>query len=206
MSRYQIPYEVRVYSSIPLCSALPKLTTPVAVEAVPGQMFRVDETGWGEFEISIKLHYIPESMEKPQSLWHGLRLHPYGTEEEKAAQKDEVRAFAYEEQVFNEPFEPFYEILTNGNAPSEKGKGKGGAGAGKKKNGANGANGTGGGSWGDRTASVPARSSPKQPYSRDTEMAEIKRLKLAQIKVEEQTKELKKELAAREAKLAALKA
>jgi YEATS domain-containing protein 4 len=149
-------------------------------------------------------------LEKPQSLWHGLRLHPYGTEEEKAAQKDEVRAFAYEEQVFNEPYEQFYEILINGNAPNEKVKGKsGGAGAGKKKGGANGAGaggGAGGGNWGDRTASVPARSSPKQPYSRDTEMAEIKRLKLAQIKVEEQTKELKKELAAREAKLAALKA
>ncbi|KAI9742643.1 MAG: NuA4 histone H4 acetyltransferase complex and the SWR1 complex subunit [Claussenomyces sp. TS43310] len=168
------------------------------VEAVPGQMFRVDETGWGEFEISIKLHYVSESLEKPQTLWHGLRLHPYGTEEEKAKQKEngcEVIAWCYEEQLFNEPYENFYDILTSG--PEKGGRAKGG----KKKM-------TGGmvSAGADRTALVPARASPGQPYSKETEQMEVKRLKEAQTKVDEQIRLLQKELKSKEASLASLRA
>ena len=176
-----------------------KLTTSTAVEAVYGQPFSVSETGWGEFEISIKLHYVPESLEKPQTLWHGLRLHPYGTEEEKAKQREqgsEVRAWAYEEQIFNEPYEAFYEILTSG--PPLVGKGKG-------KNRQTGRLSVLNGGVGERTAMVPARSSPGQPFSRETEQLEIKRLKEAQAKVDEQTKELTVELKRKEALLASLR-
>lgn len=161
-------------------------------------MFRVDETGWGEFEISIKLHYVSESLEKPQTLWHGLRLHPYGTEEEKAKQKEngsEVIAWCYEEQIFNEPYEQFYEILTSGPEKGVKTKG------GKKKM-------TGGmvGAGADRTTLIPPRASPGQPFSKETEQLEIKRLKEAHAKVEEQNKLLQKELKSKESLLASLRA
>ncbi|KAL2164417.1 hypothetical protein VTH06DRAFT_3633 [Thermothelomyces fergusii] len=91
------------------------------IEGEKGKAFELHETGWGEFEIAIKLYYVPESAEKPQTLYHHLRLHPYGrTEEEKAAMRlngGEVISWAYEEQIFNEPYEPFYELLTSGAVP-----------------------------------------------------------------------------------------
>lgn len=166
------------------------------MEAVPGQPFTVSETGWGEFEINIKLHYVTESSEKPQSVWHGLRLHAYGTESERAAQKasGEVLAWAYEEQLFNEPYEHFYDVLTTG---AEKVKGRPGA---KKKSLGPGT------SIPERTALIPMRSSPGQPYSREAEQLEVKRLKEARQKVEEQNKAMTQSLREKEAKLAALRA
>jgi YEATS domain-containing protein 4 len=168
-----------------------------AVEAVPGQPFVVSETGWGEFEISIKLHYVGESLEKPQTLWHGLRLHPYGSDEEKEKMKHEVLAIAYEEQIFNEPFEAFYEILTNGPPPA----GKGGKGGGKNRARLSVSN----SGIKERTALVPARSSPGQPFSREEEQLQIKLLKEARVKVEEMTKDWTAELRKREEALAALR-
>jgi YEATS domain-containing protein 4 len=146
------------------------------------------------------LHYVSESLEKPQTLWHGLRLHPYGTDEEKEKMKHEVQALAYEEQIFNEPYEGFYEILTAGPPPVGKG-GKGGAGGGKNK----GRSSVSSSGIGERTAMVPARGSPGQPFSRETEQLEIKRLKEARAKVEEMTKEWTAELRKREETLAALR-
>lgn len=91
------------------------------VEGVKGQPFQIHETGWGEFEITMKLYYVPESSEKPQTLYHHLRLHPFGrTEEEKEAMRlngGEVISWVYEEQIFNEPYEPFYDILISGALP-----------------------------------------------------------------------------------------
>lgn len=139
---------------------------------------------------------MTESSEKPQSIWHGLRLHAYGSEEERAAQKasGEILSWCYEEQVFNEPYEHFYEILTTG---AEKTKGK--AGAKKKSLGP-------GTSIPERTALIPMRSSPGQPYSREAEQLEVKRLKEARAKVEEQNKAMTQSLREKEAKLAALRA
>ncbi|KAK3340752.1 protein AF-9 [Neurospora tetraspora] len=109
------------------------------VEGIKGQPFQIHETGWGEFEITMKLYYVPESSEKPQTLYHHLRLHPFGrTEEEKEAMRlngGEVISWVYEEQIFNEPYEPFYEILTSGALPpsastlKDGGGGGGGSGA-----------------------------------------------------------------------------
>jgi YEATS domain-containing protein 4 len=201
--------QFKLHESIPnplrsMCNSpshtIMELTPITAVEAVPGQPFSVSETGWGEFEISIKLHYVSESLEKPQTLWHGLRLHPYGTDEEKENMKHEVQALAYEEQIFNEPYEAFYEILTSGPPPVGKG-GKGGAGGGKNKGRLSVLNDR----IGERTAMVPARSSPGQPFSRETEQLEIKRLKEARAKVDEMTKELTAELKKKEDTLTALR-
>ncbi|PHH85087.1 hypothetical protein CDD83_912 [Cordyceps sp. RAO-2017] len=38
------------------------------VEGEAGRPFAVHETGWGEFDITIKLYYVNESGEKPQTL------------------------------------------------------------------------------------------------------------------------------------------
>jgi hypothetical protein len=55
------------------------------IEGEKGKPFVVNETGWGEFEITLKLYYATESGEKAQTLYHHLHLHPYGkTDEEKA--------------------------------------------------------------------------------------------------------------------------
>jgi YEATS family len=69
----------------------------VAVEEPP---FEVTETGWGEFEIQIKIHFIPEASEKPVTLFHFLHLHPYGPNKDEEKEKGlTVEAFQYEEIV-----------------------------------------------------------------------------------------------------------
>lgn len=94
------------------------------IDGEPGKPFLVEETGWGEFEITLKLYYVSESGEKPQTLYHHLRLHPYGrTEEDRESMREtgEVPAWTYEEQLFNEPYEAFHEILTTGALALPKG-------------------------------------------------------------------------------------
>ncbi|KAL3424942.1 Protein AF-9-like protein [Phlyctema vagabunda] len=168
----------------------------------PGDPFEVHETGWGEFEITIKLYYVPESLEKPQTIYHHLRLHPYGNteaEKEDMKTKPEILAWVYEEQLFNEPYEQMYELLTS---PAPVGKAAGGKGKGNTRK-------MGGGmvgSVGDRTALIPPHNRPGQPFSRETEQLELKRLREAKVKVEELTRELTKELKEKEAELAKLKA
>ncbi|KAI9665442.1 MAG: NuA4 histone H4 acetyltransferase complex and the SWR1 complex subunit [Trizodia sp. TS-e1964] len=144
--------------------------------------FEVTETGWGEFELSIKLYFVPESTEKPQTLWHALKLHPYGPDAEAArAARAEVVAQNYEEVVFNEPVEAFFDVLTGG----------GQKGGGKRRV--------------ARTAEVPGRPSPGNPYSLQGEEAELGRLKAAAGRVEEMVEVERRRLVQRESELAALR-
>lgn len=116
---------------------------------------------------------MPESGEKPQTLWHTLKIHPYGPEAE--AQRTEKRPIIsqnYEEVIFNEPVEPFYDILTGGPV---KGKGKTGK-SGSKQAAMREA---------DRTAEIPQRETRDNPYSKDTEGKELDRMKEALRKVDE---------------------
>jgi len=70
----------------------------IAIEQPP---FEVTETGWGEFEIQIKIHFVPEASEKPLTLFHFLHLHPYGPNKDEEKEKGmTVEAFQYEEIVF----------------------------------------------------------------------------------------------------------
>ncbi|KAG9253310.1 yeats family-domain-containing protein [Emericellopsis atlantica] len=180
------------------------------VDGEPGKPFLVTDTGWGEFDVNVKLYYVNESGEKPQTTYHYLRLHPYGrTEEEKQAmitEHGEVRSWAYEEQLFNEPFDAFYRILTAGAVPKGwkpaggKGKGKGRAAAQPPPL----PDPESGEVW-DRTAMIPASNRPGQPFSRETEAAEIKKLKEAQAVAEEWTQKTLAELKAKEEELARLK-
>ncbi|MCJ1315033.1 NuA4 histone H4 acetyltransferase complex and the SWR1 complex subunit [Xylographa vitiligo] len=162
------------------------------IEAPP---FEVTETGWGEFEVAIKLFFVPEASEKPISIYHQLKLHPYGgTEEDREKTRregGEVSSKCYEEVCFNEPVEGLWEILTAGGGDgrgNEKGRGKGkGAKAIKSV---------------DRSAEIPNEGIP---YSLRTEGRELDRLKEAVKQVESMIGEERKTLAEREKVLGELR-
>lgn len=190
------------------------LMLALVIDGEPGKPFIVEETGWGEFEITLKLYYVSESGEKPQTLYHHLRLHPYGrTDEDREAMRatGQVTAWTYEEQLFNEPYETFYEILTTGALALPKGAAAGASGSpaptssaaaaalapiGKRSEGGVLA----------RSAMVPLLSrQPVSPFSKETEQLEIKKLKDAQGSVQTMTEKLLAELRVKEERLAALK-
>ncbi|KAK5664260.1 hypothetical protein OQA88_478 [Cercophora sp. LCS_1] len=176
------------------------------VEGEKGKPFLINETGWGEFEITIKLYYVPESGEKPQTLYHHLRLHPYGrNDEEREAMRasGEVLSWTYEDQIFNEPYEAFYDILTTGAGIGPAGSKPGGKGKTKAKE--QEAQRSEGGVL-ERSAMIPMTNRPAQPFSRETEQLEVKKLKEAMVKVEEMTKAMIADLDKKQARLQELKA
>ncbi|GAA5953189.1 hypothetical protein JCM8115_000454 [Rhodotorula mucilaginosa] len=97
--------------------------------------FEVTETGWGEFDIVIKVFFAPESNEKPLTFNHHLKLHPWPVDPILYAQPtatgepsiptipgqppaslpppvlSPVHSWQYEELCFNEPTEAFYAVL-----------------------------------------------------------------------------------------------
>ncbi|KAK0736962.1 yeats family-domain-containing protein [Apiosordaria backusii] len=183
------------------------------IDAVPGKPFSLKETGWGEFEITIRLYYVTESNEKPQTLYHHLRLHPYGrTEEEKDKMKKGdggvVKSWNYDEQIFNEPYESFYEILTTGAMPpSMVGSGQKGGKGGKQKGEKEQKVERSEGGVLARSAMIPLTNrGPDFPFSRETEQCEIEKLKKALVKVEEMTRKTKEEMEKKEKRLKELKA
>ncbi|KAI8084395.1 yeats-domain-containing protein [Gilbertella persicaria] len=93
-------------------------TYPNPLRTVEHPPFEVSETGWGEFEIMIKIHFHAAASEKPVVLYHHLRLHPY--EDDLNGQswpKDKpVMSLLYDELVFNEPTEALYQIFSQHNA------------------------------------------------------------------------------------------
>lgn len=137
---------------------------------------------------------MPEANEKAQNLWHGLKLHPYGPDAEgQKERKDAIVSQNYEEVVFNEPVEAFYEILTGGAAPPTRGKGSKGSKQASSKRG------------GERTAEIPYSESPNNPYSQKTEGEELDRLNEAIKVVDAMIKEERAKLAEREKTLEELK-
>ncbi|KKY25553.1 putative histone acetyltransferase subunit [Phaeomoniella chlamydospora] len=161
-----------------------------SVRTVEAPPFEVEETGWGEFEIGIKFYFVPESTEKPQQVWHPLKLHPYGDDiEGKKARRETVKAINYEEVLFNEPVEQFYEVLTGARGP-QKGKSSK---AGKQKN------------QGPPTAEIPDRITPGNVYSKEEESKELDRLGQAVRSVEVLIKEERTKLEEEEKKAAELR-
>nr|CAG8527163.1 8393_t:CDS:2 [Entrophospora candida] len=90
-------------------------TYPNSSRVVENPPFEITETGWGEFELSIKLQFVPESGEKHVTLYHNLRLHPYEEDGSiSTANKNKpVQSFLYDELVFTDPTEAMYQILTS---------------------------------------------------------------------------------------------
>ncbi|KAJ4304337.1 NuA4 histone H4 acetyltransferase complex and the SWR1 complex subunit [Collariella sp. IMI 366227] len=106
---------------------------------------------------------------------------PYGrTDDERETMHlngGQVISWSYEEQIFNEPYEP----STRGGGEAE-------------------------GGVLERSAMIPLANRPDQPFSRETEQVEIKKLKEALVKVEELTKKTREEMEKREKRLKELKA
>jgi YEATS domain-containing protein 4 len=93
--------------------------------------FEVQETGYGEFGVEIRLYFAPESGEKAVYREHYLVLAPYGSEEQKAKQEKDNHIIAerLETVEFNEPTVEFFKALTSEEQFNwlkvKKGRGKG---------------------------------------------------------------------------------
>ncbi|TID30282.1 hypothetical protein CANINC_001162 [Pichia inconspicua] len=84
-------------------------TYPNATRTIEQPPFEVTESGWGEFEIVIKIFFHTEGGEKNVTLVHHLKLHPYdGT----ISMDGKVESVLYDEIVFNEPTETAFAMLT----------------------------------------------------------------------------------------------
>jgi YEATS domain-containing protein 4 len=75
---------------------------------------------WGEFEIQIRITFIPEAGEKAMVMYHHLKLHPWtasGEPEipplEAAIKAGPVHSWQYDEVVFNDPYQNFLNLLTS---------------------------------------------------------------------------------------------
>ena len=167
-------------------------TYPNSLRTIEAPPFEVTETGWGEFEVQIKMYFVPEAAEKPQTIWHFLRLHPWdGDVEGKKLRRETVGSQSYEEILFNEPTETLYEVMTSGPPPPV------GGGRGKSK-------GKGALKKGDRTAELPVNDTPDNPFSQRAEGAEIDRLREAKKTVERMIADERATLAEREATMVEL--
>ncbi|KAG7755838.1 hypothetical protein KL911_001895 [Ogataea haglerorum] len=74
--------------------------------------FEVSETGWGEFEIVIKIYFNNDCGEKNITFYHHLKLHPYGPNVEESQKTGRVESILFDEIVFNEPTERMFRLLT----------------------------------------------------------------------------------------------
>ena len=110
-------------------------TYPNPLRSIEAPPFELTETGWGEFDINIKIYFVEEANEKMLNFYHRLRLHPYANPAQIAnnengnnppgrnAKDAEVSSVFFDEIVFNEPNEEFFKILMSrpGNVlPSNK--------------------------------------------------------------------------------------
>jgi YEATS domain-containing protein 4 len=85
-----------------------------SVRSIESPPYEVTETGWGEFEIIIKLHFHSGAElsinEKNFQIFHGLKLHPFNPQ--VVHENGDVHSVLYDELVFQEPTEKVFEILT----------------------------------------------------------------------------------------------
>ena len=156
--------------------------------------FEVTETGWGEFEVQIKFYFVTEANEKAQTIWHALKLHPYGPDADGQRERREpVISQNYEEIIFNEPTEQFYDIMTSGPVPPARGKGS----KGSKQSSMRKAS--------ERSAEIPYAETADNPYSQKTEGKELDRLREALKTVESLLKEERGQLEEKEKLLEKIK-
>ncbi|ORY84835.1 yeats family-domain-containing protein [Protomyces lactucae-debilis] len=155
-------------------------TYPNAARSIEAPPFEVTETGWGEFDIQVKIFFVQEASEKPVTLYHRLKLHPYGPEVERLKAADQpipqgmlhVSSWQYDEVVFNEPTEQLYDILTRTTGP-----GAGGGGA-----------------------LLPLEKSKDNVFCQRSEQEELDRLESAISKVDAQTRLYRDKILAMEKK------
>ncbi|ERL89813.1 YEATS domain-containing protein 4 [Dendroctonus ponderosae] len=75
--------------------------------------YEITETGWGEFEIVIKIHFHDPN-ERPVTMYHILKLfHSGGTQDLGAEQGKGLVAESYDEIVFQDPTQLMQHLLVN---------------------------------------------------------------------------------------------
>lgn len=74
--------------------------------------FEVSETGWGEFEVTIKLHFIDPN-EKPVTIYHMLRLFETDPISKTISIKKNLVSEFYDEIIFQDPSPLLAHSLTN---------------------------------------------------------------------------------------------
>lgn len=89
----------------------PSFKEPVRVLEKPP--YEVTETGWGEFEIGITVHFAEDAGEKPLDLFAPLKLYADAESGEKKPQQKNkpVVKEKFEEIVFHEPHEEFHQRM-----------------------------------------------------------------------------------------------
>ncbi|CAG5158912.1 uncharacterized protein ALTATR162_LOCUS5315 [Alternaria atra] len=167
--------------------------------------FEVTETGWGGFNIDIRLHFQPISGEKAQYRQHFLQLEKYGDEKMQAEQERTgcVRSEFLEVVQFNEPTEALFDALTSEDQwnyliPAGKGGSK------KASLGANGRMRRGLPN-GERSAQLPEKGGDEVPFSQEQEQALQDFFKQKMDDVEKQLDKEAKRKEEVEAKLKALR-
>jgi YEATS domain-containing protein 4 len=83
---------------------------PNPLRIVSRPPYEVQETGWGEFEIIIKV-FFQDSAEKPVTIYHLLKL--FQTDPAVIAGKKNVISEHYDEMVFTDPTNTMYNLLSN---------------------------------------------------------------------------------------------
>lgn len=149
---------------------------------VESEPFQIEETGWGGFNVDIRLYFNPDSHEKPQYRQHFLQLERYGSEEDRAKQEREklVRSEICDFIEFNEPTELFWDAMTSESQWDYLNKDKG-----KAKKGAAALLGSGTtGNNGEKSVELPLQPSATNPYSKMLERALIKKFRDAEKEVE----------------------
>lgn len=156
------------------------MTYTDASRTVETPPFQVQETGYGEFDIEMRLYFDSSSGEKAQYRLHRLRLEPYGTDEAIRKQKaaNMVTAETCEIVEFNEPSQEFFAKMTAEDQFAHLAKKGGGAkGRGAKGRGSKAVEYEGGR---EPTAGLPERGSEQSPWSKELEKKMVDMLGTAQ--------------------------
>lgn len=80
--------------------------SPIRELTVPP--YELTEVGWGEFDIAVTVHFSDDCMAPPLELVHKLKLYAEHDPTGQASTKKPVVSESYEEIVFSEPTELFY--------------------------------------------------------------------------------------------------
>ncbi|KAF2843068.1 yeats-domain-containing protein [Patellaria atrata CBS 101060] len=155
-------------------------TYPNPNRTIEQEPFEVNETGWGGFNVDIRLIFQPYSSEKAQYRQHYLQLERFGTEAERKVQEEAnmVRSELVEFIEFNEPTEALWDALTDESqwdyleaknvsskaTSSTRGVNKGGF---------------------EKTMELPDNPTPGNPYSKQMENHIIEQLRKAELEVQE---------------------
>eukprot|EP01017_Pseudomicrothorax_dubius_P007567 TRINITY_DN12369_c0_g1_i12.p2 TRINITY_DN12369_c0_g1~~TRINITY_DN12369_c0_g1_i12.p2 ORF type:complete len:233 (-),score=49.66 TRINITY_DN12369_c0_g1_i12:1447-2145(-) len=79
------------------------------VRTISSFPFEIQETGWGEFEIAIKIFFKQDYIDQPLEFFHGLKLYPTASNVTQSTKKPVV-AENYDEIVFVNPSTAFVKL------------------------------------------------------------------------------------------------